>query len=455
MSVTIEYVAEFIFAYIRKYREAYTKATTSPPRGPGYPAIVKSPFLNASSLDVYVAVDGVVLVQLGDKPYDWNIAGGPAFKIDYEPTRTPPYVSKILAAHDLLGKPIGIYRIVPESELPVTVWRGEVQGIEREEIQHDSSTGVSLNLREVRASLGDVVNALTFGAYWAILNVYLPTSDSPIGETHLTRGFGMFPADLSTRRFFEYLEIFGHSDSCAWDLRIVDLRVQRDLRRDLAQAMSNPDGNSGIISFGDIPPWIESYGSRLELLKSAIDDLKSALQQRDEDVEAVFHTLLERHPLLLDVYGTVESKPGFNYPDGVTSPIGKTKLQPDFIVRYPDQSYKLVEIERPAKAIATSQGQPRAEVSQAVFQTAEWKHFIKTHYQIIAERYPGIQAKCKTAVVMSRSRQENFKNIGDMRAYMGLMMEQFNIDEFLTFDDLLDRASTAFVQLSGLGGSIS
>ncbi len=38
---------------------------------------------------------------------------------------------------------------------------------------------------------------------------------------------------------------------------------------------------------------------------------------------------------------------------------------------------------------------------------------------------------------------------------MGLMMEQFNIDEFLTFDDLLDRASTAFVQLSGLGGSIS
>ncbi len=222
----------------------------------------------------------------------------------------------------------------------------------------------------------------------------------------------MFPADLSTRRFFEYLEIFGHSDSCAWDLRIVDLRVQRDLRRDLAQAMSNPDGNSGIISFGDIPPWIESYGSRLELLKSAIDDLKSALQQRDEDVEAVFHTLLERHPLLLDVYGTVESKPGFNYPDGVTSPIGKTKLQPDFIVRYPDQSYKLVEIERPAKAIATSQGQPRAEVSQAVFQTAEWKHFIKTHYQIIAERYPGIQAKCKTAVVMSRSRQENFKILG-------------------------------------------
>jgi hypothetical protein len=218
--------------------------------------------------------------------------------------------------------------------------------------------------------------------------------------------------------------------------------------------MSNPDGDGGTMSFGDTPSWIESYGNRLGLLKSAIDDLRSALQQRDDDVEAVFHTLLERHPLLLDVYGIVESRPGLSYPDGTASPIGKTKLQPDFIVRYSDQSYKLVEIERPAKAVATSQGQPRAEVAQAVFQTAEWKHFIKTHYQTIADRYPGIQSKCKTAVVMSRSRQENFKNISDMRAYMGLIMEQFNIDEFLTFDDLLDRASTAYALLSGLGEQV-
>lgn len=454
MLVTIEHIAEFIFAYARRYRETYLKATTPPPEGPGYPAIVRSPFLSASSLDIYVANDGVVLAQLGDRPDPWHIAGGPALKIDYEPSRTPPHVFKTLADHGLLGKPIGIYRIVAKSELPETVWRGEVQGIEREKTLYDSSTEISLNVREVKSSLGDVVKELTFGAYGTILNVFLPTSDSQIGESHLTRGFGMFPADLSTRRFFNYLEIFGHSDPCAWDLRVVNLRVQRDLRRDLAQAMSEPDGGGGTMSFGDTPSWIESYGNRLELLKSAIDDLRSALQQRGEDVEAIFHVLLVRHPLLLDVYGVVESKPELRYPEGTESPIGKTKLQPDFIVRYPDQSYKLVEIERPAKAVATAQGQPRAEVAQAVFQTAEWKHFIKTHYQTLADRYPGIQSKCKTAVVMSRSRQENFKNIDDMRAYMGLMMEQFNIDEFLTFDDLLDRASTAYALLSGLGGQV-
>lgn len=455
MPVTIEQVGEFILAYARKYRDAYAKATAAPPEGPGYPAIVQSPFLGKSLLDVYVARDGVVLAKIGDRSDDWHIAGGPAFKIDYEPTRTPPSVIQTLKAHGLLGKPIGIYRIVAKSTLPDTVWRGKVQKIALEKTLTDSGIQVSLKIREVHSPVSEVINALTFGAYGSILDVHAPSSDSPIGESHLTRGFGMFPADLSTRRFFEHLEIFGHADSCAWDLRLVNLRVHRDLRRDLALAMSTPEGSGGTMSSGDTPSWIESYGNRLELLKEAIDDLRSALQQRGDDVEAVFHQLLERHPLLLDVYGVVESKPELHYPDGSTSPIGKTKLQPDFLVRYSDQSYKLIEIERPAKAIATSQGQPRAEVGQAVFQTAEWKHFIKTHYQSIAARYPGIQSKCKTSVIMSRSNQERFKSMDEMRAYTGLMMEQFNIDEFFTFDDLLERASTAYALLSGLGGQVS
>ena len=51
---------------------------------------------------------------------------------------------------------------------------------------------------------------------------------------------------------------------------------------------------------------------------------------------------------------------------------------------------------------------------------------------------------------MSRTNQQSFKNIEDIRAYAGLMMEQFNIDEVFTFDDLYDRAYTAYVLLSDL-----
>lgn len=51
---------------------------------------------------------------------------------------------------------------------------------------------------------------------------------------------------------------------------------------------------------------------------------------------------------------------------------------------------------------------------------------------------------------MSRTRQSAFKSAEDIGAYKGLIMEQFNIDEFFTYDDLYDRARTAYALLSGL-----
>jgi hypothetical protein len=452
MNVTIEQLSEFLFAYSNAYRESYRKATTARPDGPGYPALVTSPFLDKASLDVYIASDGVVVLENKEPNYQWYIAGGPALKVDYEPTRTPKAVKNALAANGLTGKPIGISRIVSQSTLPGSVWRGKVLKITKTANKTDQISGISLHLREVDSTVKEVVNALTFGAFGTILNPFLPNAESQIGESHLTKNMGIFPADLSNRRFFKYLEVFGHSDSWAWDQRLVSLRVQRDLRRDMAAALSDPTGAAGgTMSFGKAPDLIESYTNRLESLETAIAELREALQFNGDDVEAVFHAVLQKHPLLLDVYGTCESKPELAYPPGATSPIGKTKLQPDFLIRYPDQSYKLIEIERPAKGIATSQGQPRAEVGQAVFQTAEWKHFIKTHYQVLAKRYPGIQSKCKTSVIMSRLHQNSFKSATEARAYTGLIMEQFNIDEFLTFDDLLERAATAYALLSGLG----
>jgi hypothetical protein len=51
---------------------------------------------------------------------------------------------------------------------------------------------------------------------------------------------------------------------------------------------------------------------------------------------------------------------------------------------------------------------------------------------------------------MSRTNQLSFRGIEDISSYRGLMMEQFNIDEFYTFDDLYDRVRTAYELLSGL-----
>ena len=456
MSVDLERVAQFIFAYAAQYRVAYEKATSAPPTGPGYPKLAISPFLTEGEFEVFVASDGVVINHIGEEPnYLWYIAGGPALKVDYEPTVTPPEIIEILQSNDLLGKPIGIYRIVSKTTLPQPVWCGAVRGIARSTERKDASTGIRLKLHEVRDQLKEVIASLSFGAYGYILDIQLPKHESQIGEPHLIKNFGVFTADQASRRFFTHLEIHGQADACSWDKRTTSIRVQHDLRRDLAAALSVPDKPSGgTISFGGTgPSWIEAYSNRLELLGRSVNALRSALQSKSDDIEAVFHNLIEQHPLLLDVYGVCESKPRFVYPSGATSPIGKTSLEPDFLVRYPDSSYKLVEIERPSKAVATSQGQPRAEVAQATFQCAEWKHYIKTHYQELHSRYPGIQSRCKTVVIMSRTTQSNFKSAEDIAAYKGLMLEQFNIDEFYTFDDLYDRVRTAYALLAGLSPS--
>lgn len=452
MVVTLEKISGFLFAYASNYREAYARATTALPDGPGYPSLPISPYLYESHFDVYVAADGVVINELRDEPeHQWYIAGGPALKVDYEPTRTPPDVFEYLKTNDLLGKHIGIYRIHAESKLPSQVWLGRVQNVARLLERSDKATGITLHLREVRGTLKDVVSSLSFGAFGIILDTYLPTQQSQIGAPHLYQNIGVFPADLSNRRFFHHLEMHGQSDACAWDKRAVNLRVQQDIHRDLARALAGFGlSGGGTFQFGERPSWVEMYSIRMERLRVAIGALRSALSFKSDDVEAVFHDVISNHPLLLDVYGTCESKPQFVYPLGKNLPIGKTSLEPDFLITYPDRSYKLIEIERPSKPVATTQGQPRSEVSQAVFQTAEWKHFIKTHYQELHSRYPDIQSKCKTAVVMSRTKQQNFKNIDDIQEYKGLIMEQYKIDEFFTFDDLYDRACTAYTLLSGL-----
>lgn len=451
MQISAEALAAFLFAYAESYREAYKLATLPTPNGMGYPSLQCSPFLRPAEFNVYIVPDGVIIDHQGVEPdSQWYLAGGPAIQVDYEPTLVPPQVIATLKSAGIWGKPRGIYRIVAKEPVRDSVWRGRVKKIISQSVFSRPDLGLTLNIREVDAPLSDVVNTLSYGAFGDILDFKLPVPSSPIGRPYVTTNFGIFTADLRNRRFFTHLEIHGHSDTAAWDPRYIPLRTQSDLRRDLAVSLADPLGEyRGRMSFGREPD-LSVYVDRLARLDKAIAALRMALQVQGDDVESVFHEVLQNHPLLLDVYGTCESKPQFIYPEGQFSPIGKSFLVPDFLVRYSDRSYKLVEIERPAKGAATTQGQPRAEVGQAVFQCAEWVHFINTHYQTLANRYPDIQARCKTAVIMSRTNQRSFPGIDDVNSYKGLMMAQFRIDEFFTYDDLYDRAKTAYDLLAGL-----
>ena len=51
---------------------------------------------------------------------------------------------------------------------------------------------------------------------------------------------------------------------------------------------------------------------------------------------------------------------------------------------------------------------------------------------------------------MSRSTQSSFNNVADINRYKEMIVQQYNVDEFLTYDDLFDRACTAYTVLTGL-----
>jgi hypothetical protein len=452
MSIGIENLGKFIFEYISKYREGYERFTSLPPNGAGYPKYTISPFLKSEAFEVILAEDGVVINEVANEPeHQWYIVGGSALKVDFEPTKTPSEVTQFIKDNGLAGKPIGIYRIVAKEHIPAAVWKGKITNISFQKIVVNDKLNVSLHLTEVKTSLKKLVSNLTFGAYGIVLDPHLPDKRSSFGEPYIIEKLGFFPADLNNRRFFNYIEIFGQSDIEAWDERIISLRVKHDLRRDFAKTLSSPEGsNGGLISMGSTNWWVENYTNRLGKLKQAIDDFRNILLFQSHETEDVFHKLIEKHPILLDVYGSCESKPKLHYPDGELSPIGKTYVEPDFIVSYADQSYKLVELERASKNVATKQGQPRAEVSQAAFQTAEWVHYIREHYSQIRTRYPGIHIKCRASLIMSRSTQSSFNNVEDINRYKEMIIQQFKIDEFLTYDDLFDRACTAYTVLTGL-----
>lgn len=185
-------------------------------------------------------------------------------------------------------------------------------------------------------------------------------------------------------------------------------------------------------------------------LEKIIDDFRQLLFKNTYSDERIFHDFLYKNSILLDVYGDVYSKPKFEYPPNA-SPLGKKYIEPDFIIQYPDKSYMLVELERASKKVSTIQGQPRSEFTQASFQIAEWKTYIAENYNLVKDRYPGISVNCRSMLIISRNFDENFGRWYSIEECKKHLKMQYRVDYIYTYDDILNRANDAFLNLKKVG----
>ena len=188
--------------------------------------------------------------------------------------------------------------------------------------------------------------------------------------------------------------------------------------------------------------------SKLSVLETLINRFEKLLDEYPQGHENLFHEFLIKNPALLDVYGEPEPKHKFPFPEG-ESPLDKNYVEPDFIIKYPNNKYKLVELERPGKHWGTKQGQTTSELNQAAFQAcSDWDYYIRNHYELIKDKYRGISNHRSYMVVIGRKTQANVggRNPEEYRQYIA---GQYPC-EICFYDDLLDKAKQAHAALVAL-----
>jgi hypothetical protein len=429
-------VADYLIRYIERYRQTYAKFIDPPPAGHGYPDLHISPYLYSTELNCYLADDGYAIWD------GWEVADPTkAIRVAPPDSRTE---AEIRALEGRIFPVLSVQNLSAQGAIRFCRMPGPTVAIT------ETFKGTTrLNVRQYATDIQSLLLMLTLGCNviaepMSTINQG-PTNDFWVPNTLRNATF-CSQGDVYAR-FYHYLQVSRYLDESAWEPRTIWARVRVDLVQDFLSALdieSRPDGATiGYGRYGDIA------FDRLSLLGRAIDRFQELLKERGDAPESVFHDFLASNPVLLDAYGTPVSKPRWHYPEG-ESPLGKTYVEPDFVMKYHGGGYKLIELERPSKRLATTQGQPRAEVTQATFQIAEWRAFIDHHYPEIKDKLPHITSRCPAMVVISRTSEKAVGAGRDFEAYLQLLNANYPGIEFYTYDDIVIRAREMYARLSSL-----
>jgi hypothetical protein len=417
ITVSAATACEYLEQYLRWYRDEYNRFVSPPPEGGGYPALSIGPFLDSPHIECWVADSGYAIAEMRQQPQSaWESPHSAGVAV-WENIATD--VADDVRA-GLLPAPLESARgVVGETHITVH--------------------SLSLSLRAL-------IERLTLGQWKSTF----PAESTAFWHPVVIRNLGFKASDLNARRYFTYLEYSPHIEHAAWDFRTIPVRVRVDVRRDFAHAFAERFFPGGTIDFGSRErEWAEHFVNALHKLTNALAQFQQLLDSRAEAEEREIHDYLKAHPELLDLYAVdVVSKPRFIYPLGETT---KAYVEPDFIVKYPGQRYRLIELERPGKPLTTKQGHARREVTQAAYQIVEWETYIEDYPDRLQAAFPGIQASAnrETTLIIGRDRVKSFG--GDRRklqSFKRSLRKQFG--DVLTYDDLLVKCDAALARLSAL-----
>jgi ppGpp synthetase/RelA/SpoT-type nucleotidyltranferase len=172
-------------------------------------------------------------------------------------------------------------------------------------------------------------------------------------------------------------------------------------------------------------------------LNRALEEFQGLISNPDVHEKRDIHPFIEENPFLL-----------FPNPDATFSevPIGMgTEHRIDFMVRRPDATYLLVELENPRHRITTQARDFSAEVNHALCQVEDWQEWMEGNLPMVQNYYPELTSP-EGLVVIGR-------DVEDEQQTRRLRRRNVNMRgriEILTYDDLVRGAESYIRSLEDL-----
>src|ERR1051325_622174 len=135
--------------------------------------------------------------------------------------------------------------------------------------------------------------------------------------------------------------------------------------------------------------------ARMVELRQIIREFERLLDRPDVHEKRHVHPFLARHQFLLT-----------SSADTVLSevPIGMgTQHRIDFVLRRPDATYVLVELENPRHRLTNKAGDFTKEVNHALCQVEDWQDWIAAQQSLVQRHYPGMVSP-EAIVIIGRSK---------------------------------------------------
>jgi len=289
----------------------------------------------------------------------------------------------------------------------------------------------------------------------------------PVSEYGKHGGLAKFTiqnATLKKERYVSSIVWYPYIDKAGWHPKNAWIYAFYDIRYDIAGAIAKSEKAGEVYELGEgkeiiaTPTetiWREydiktKLGAKLAKFSKDIEEFKHLLEENQNAKEKKFLDYLDKHTHLLDLYAVyIKPQPFLKIPNSNLSTVKGRGRLPDYIAKHRDDTYLLIEVERPSKPIFVGQDPRQSyQLTQAINQVSVWDEIIRSFGNYLKE-YPGIRNH-RSIIIIGREHAQKFKSLREFRKELNRINQISPGINVITFDDLVERARIAMAKIKAL-----